>query len=424
MTDKKTESQSISLSGISKTLGPGILYAGAAIGASHLVQSTRAGANYGFALLWAIILINLFKYPFFEFGHRYFAATGSSLIEGYKKLGQGVIVTFFILMTCTGVISFAAVTIVTSGLASYFFRVNISQFYASIILLGIVLIMLYVGRYPLLDKIMKIMIVTLTVLTIVTFIVAANHGWQMKPGFTPPIIWDKVGIAFVIALMGWMPTPIEGSVYPSLWAIERRKQTNYSPRFKEALIDFHVGYIGSAVIALFFLGLGAYVMYGTGEQFSTSTIPFSGQIVSLYSRTLGAWSNPIISAIAMLTMFSTALTVIDAIPRTLEASMQQIFPSLGSGNRKLYWIWVIVLSIGALFIIGVLTSSMRKLLDFATIVAFLSAPVFAMFNFKVVTSKFMPRGFVPKRWLKVLAWLGIIFLLAFSLLFIGSKLFL
>ena len=38
--------EKLNLKGILKTLGPGILYAGAAIGASHLVQSTRAGANY------------------------------------------------------------------------------------------------------------------------------------------------------------------------------------------------------------------------------------------------------------------------------------------------------------------------------------------------------------------------------------------
>ena len=70
-----------------KTLGPGILFASTAIGVSHLVQSTRAGANYGFALLWAVILANLFKYPFFEYGSRYANATGTSIIDGYKRMG-------------------------------------------------------------------------------------------------------------------------------------------------------------------------------------------------------------------------------------------------------------------------------------------------------------------------------------------------
>ena len=39
---------------LKKTLGPGILFASTAIGVSHLVQSTRAGANYGFGLLFLL----------------------------------------------------------------------------------------------------------------------------------------------------------------------------------------------------------------------------------------------------------------------------------------------------------------------------------------------------------------------------------
>ena len=65
-------------------LGPGLLFAGAAIGVSHLVQSTRSGADFGFGLLWALLLIHLVKYPFFQYGPRYASATGESLLEGWR----------------------------------------------------------------------------------------------------------------------------------------------------------------------------------------------------------------------------------------------------------------------------------------------------------------------------------------------------
>ena len=71
-----------------KVMGPGLLYAGAAIGVSHLVQSTRAGAGFGFELVWIIIIANVLKYPFFEFAPRYTSATGENLIRGYEKIGQ------------------------------------------------------------------------------------------------------------------------------------------------------------------------------------------------------------------------------------------------------------------------------------------------------------------------------------------------
>lgn len=69
-------------------LGPGILMASAAVGGSHIVMSTQAGAMYGWQLVFIIILANLFKYPFFRFSAHYTLDTGKSLIEGYAEIGR------------------------------------------------------------------------------------------------------------------------------------------------------------------------------------------------------------------------------------------------------------------------------------------------------------------------------------------------
>ncbi|NQU88370.1 MAG: Nramp family divalent metal transporter, partial [Mariniphaga sp.] len=406
------------LKGILKTIGPGILYAGAAIGASHLVLSTRAGANYCYTLIWVIILINLFKYPFFEYSYRYTAATGKSVLEGYRKLGKWAIITFFVLSFCTGIVNFAAVIKVTSDLTAFLFHINHSSFYTSTGLLIIILLMLVIGRYALLDKVMKVMIMVLAILTVATFFFALNRGHQIEPGFLPPYLWDTAGLTFIIMLMGWMPTPIDASIWPSLWALARKKQTGYSPSFKEYEIDFHLGYIGSAVLALFFLGLGALVMYGTGKQFSDNGVVFSEQLVALYSGSIGSWSTTIIAVVVLITMFSTALTVIDGYPRSLEGSLVQLFPSLKKKSRKLYIFWAIFLSIAAVIIIGLFTKDMVALLKFATIISFLTAPVFAIINYKVVTSKLFPDEYKPKKWLILLSWAGIIFLIGFSIIFL------
>jgi len=80
-----------------KTLGPGILFASTAIGVSHLVQSTRAGAEFGFALIAFVMLASLLKYPFFEYGSRYANVTGTSIIDGYKRLGKNALVLYFLI---------------------------------------------------------------------------------------------------------------------------------------------------------------------------------------------------------------------------------------------------------------------------------------------------------------------------------------
>src|SRR6056297_2640800 len=99
-----------------KSLGPGLLWAAAAVGVSHLVQSTRAGAIYGFQLVGIILLINVFKYPFFQFGPRYASATGKSLLDGYRSLGKWALILYLLLTIGTMFTLQAAITVVTAGL--------------------------------------------------------------------------------------------------------------------------------------------------------------------------------------------------------------------------------------------------------------------------------------------------------------------
>jgi len=423
VTNEMDQKRVLTLKGVLKTLGPGILYAGAAIGASHLVMSTQAGANYSYHLIWAIILINLFKYPFFEFSYRYTSATGKSMLDGYRKLGKWAILTFFLLSIGTAIVNFAAVTKVTADLATYLFQIQLSPLATSTGLLSLILLMLFIGRYAFLDLFMKVMIGVLALFTVSAFFFALSKGTHVEPGFVPPPLWDTAAITFLIALMGWMPTPMDCSVWPSLWAIARNKQTGYAPSIREYHVDFHIGYLGSAVMALFFLGLGALVMYGTGDTFSSNGVQFSEQLVSLYTKSIGNWSHSVIAVIALFTMVSTAVTVIDGYPRSLEGSMHELFPSTKMFGNKLYIFWITILSLTTVLILVFFTRSMGSLLEFATILSFLAAPVFAIINYKVVTSKFMPDGSQPRQWLKLLSMAGIGFLVLFSLIYLNFIIF-
>ena len=153
-------------------LGPGLLFAGAAIGVSHLVQSTRAGADFGWGLVWALLLINLFKYPFFQYGPRYAQATGETLLDGYHKLGKGYLWAYFILNMGTMFTIQSAVTIVTAGLASTLFGLT-----SNIVIWGIVITLscstiLVLGKYQWLDKLIKVIMITLAISSILAVSVA------------------------------------------------------------------------------------------------------------------------------------------------------------------------------------------------------------------------------------------------------------
>lgn len=403
-----------------KALGPGLLWAGAAIGVSHLVQSTRAGASYGFALVWVLLVANLFKYTAFEFGPRYAAAMGESLLEGYQRVGKWALPTFLVLTFGTMWTLQAAVTIVTAGLASKIFGTSLSPLEWSAVILAICAGILTLGKYPLLDKLIKVIIIVLTISTIFAVMVALGHGSAARVDFIPPVVWSAAGISFIVALMGWMPSAIDISVWHSLWTIERRKETGSAPSLKDALFDFRLGYFGTAVLALGFLSLGGLIMYGTGTTFSGSGGVFAGQLINLYTSTLGEWSYLIVAIAAFTTMFSTTLTVTDAFPRVLSRSTELVFPQYfqGKQNKHLYWIWMVIAPGGGLVIIGLFLKGMTMLVDLATTISFITAPILAYINYRAVTGDWMPEGTQPGPKLRLFNLISMIFLAGFALFFI------
>ena len=98
--------------------------------------------------------------------------------------------------------------------------------------------------------------------------------------------------------------------------------------------------------------------------------------------------------------------------------MELIFKKFSKSGNRLYVFWTLALSVAAVIILGFFTKNMKSLLTFATVLSFLTAPVFAYINFRVVTSDFMPREFYPRLWLRILSWGGLVFLAGFSLFYI------
>jgi len=403
-----------------KKLGPGLLFAGAAIGVSHLVQSTRAGADFGLGLLWALLLVNLFKYPFFQFGPRYAAATGESLLEGYYKLGKGILIAYFILSIATMFTIQTAVTIVTAGLAnSLFGDVSILNFGIetissveiwTIIILLICLFILFLGKYRTLDKLIKVIIITLTISTLLAVSFAYTE-------FTLPLSIVQIfpenttEIAFLIAFMGWMPAPLDISVWHSIWAVEKKKdEGSFTP--KEALLDFNVGYIGAILLGIAFVCLGYFVMFQSGETFSNKAAIFSNQLINLYTNSLGNWAYIIIGIAGFTTMFSTTITTLDASPRAMAKSLNLL---TNKDYKNGYLLWILLLTLGTIFIFFALASEMGLLVKIATILSFITAPFYAIINYVLITSKHTPEEWRPNSKIRVLSWAGIIFLLGFSI---------
>lgn len=412
-----------------KALGPGLLWAGAAVGVSHLVQSTRAGASFGLGLVVVVLAANFFKYPAFQFGPRYAAATGTSLLEGYRRQGRWALVLYAVLTAGTMFTVQAVVTLVTAALfaallgwTSPFLGLP-APFWIAVFLLGLCAGLLLVGRYRWLDRINKAVVLVLTLTTVTaTLLALPKVPWRSIPLLPDAATFtDPRSIVFVVALVGWMPSAFDISIWHSLWTLARREETGHAPRVKDAVLDFDIGYLGTILLALCFVLLGAGVMYGSGEAFDDRAAAFAQQVIALYTRNLGAWAAPLIGLAAGTVMFSTTLTVADGFPRALSGLAARFRgperPGETTVRDRVYWAALLVLAAGSLAIIGYALrggAAFKALVDLATSLSFLTAPALAWLNHRAIHAPEVPLEHRPSPALTAWSVSGIVFSAAFA----------
>ncbi|MBZ2131598.1 divalent metal cation transporter [Streptococcus gordonii] len=396
-----------------KALGPGILMASAAVGGSHIVSSAQAGAMYGWSLLLLVILTNLFKYPFFRFGAEYTLETGKNLVEGYAEKGKVYLGIFFILNVFSALVNTAAVGILCAAIVASAFPnalgLNITQW--SLILIVIIWAMLLFGGYKFLDGLAKWIMSALTLATVLAVIVAIIEHPEYGADFVEKTPWQMTALPFIVSLMGWMPAPIEISAINSLWTAEKGKTVDIS--IKDGLFDFNVGFIGTAILAVFFVAMGALIQYPTGQEVQAAGAAYIQQFVGMYASVLGDWSRFLITFIAFLCIFGTVITVIDGYSRVNAESLRLLFKKKEISQKELN-VWITATAIIGGIIIYFFQGSVAPMLRFAMIASFLTTPFFALLNYLLVTGENKNLA----KWLKALSILGLIFLFGFAFFFI------
>jgi Mn2+/Fe2+ NRAMP family transporter len=378
----------LTMRSLRQALGPGVLLAGAAIGGSHLVASTQAGARFGLGLLGLVLLANLFKYPFLLVGSRFTAATGLSLLEGYQRQSPWYLPLFLLITFATGVANIAAVTSVAGSLATTFLPG--SPALLALGLLGVCLVLLLLGHYRSLDRLSKLVVVLLVLSTVVA---TAAILWQgpvaASPDFFAPSPWTMAALPFLVGLMGWMPCPLDLAAWSSLWIYAREEDSGQRSSRAAVEADFNLGYLATVLMAVLFLLLGAWVMHDSGTSFSPAGGAFAQQLIGLYTASLGNWATPVIAAAAFTTMASTSLTCLDGYPRSVSAGVRLLrnFAGPAVHNRRDHQLWMLLHFGLAAAVIGLWPGSMGALVQLAMVVSFVTTPLLAWMNLRVIQGR-------------------------------------
>ncbi len=450
-------------------LGPGILLAATSVGASHLVLSPRAGMLFGPTLLWLVLAAHVLKYPAFEFGPRYALATGDSLLTGYARVPgprRWALVVFALFTALQGVGVTVAVTSITAAVLVVSVG-HLSLAAWGTVVVTVSLFLLVVGRFSAMEVINKLMMATLAVVTVVAFLA--------RPA--PPAAWTHLvlptlpegAIVLAAAMVGWLPTGIDVSIWHSLWALKvrarwernspepngperngperngperngpgetvideaARRRARQRALLRGGLLDMRAGYGLSFVLALCFLVLGMWVsgvlgggmvsMWKSQGLTHAAAAPPDGANVAVaishaYGTVLGRWIIPAFLITAFFGMFSTTYVVMDGFPRALAETMRLLSPT----RRKdpafwsaPYWILLGVVWLSVVLILWLWPKPVA-LITAAALMSLAVSPLYYALNYYCVTRHVKDPALAPGRFLRVLALAGILFVLAAS----------
>ena len=330
------------------SLGPGIIMAATAIGTSHIILSPVAGARFGYALIWLVLVSHFFKYPAFEFGPRFAVATGQSLIHGFRAVPgpkDWAVWTFLVTTVLQGITLLAGMLSVTAAILVAAFGGELTPWVVGV---GLLIIVLHLtGKYPALALGSKLAMLVLAIVSIIAFIAVPPRPADLLQIFVPSV--PPGSLVLVAAILGLMPTGINVAVWHSLWAIEHLQEWKQSASDKReilrlSLFDLNAGYALSAVLAVVFVSLGANLLKPRG--LTPQGIDVALTLSKIYTEVLGEWMFPVFLLAAFAAMFSTAYSVMDGFPRTFAVILRMLFPEshfLEKKSNPAYWIFMSVI---------------------------------------------------------------------------------
>jgi len=410
----------------SRKLGPGFLFAASAVGVSHLVQSSRAGAEFGFSLAWLLLLACLVKYPAFRFAADYAAIRRDTLIDAYERQGRWVLGAMVVILPVDMFIASAAVSLVTAAIIQSVFGLDLNVVAIASGLIALCGVILILGKYRTFENITKVFVAVFIIGVVVAAGLAVPQLEWARAEVLAPLTFDRTTLLFMIAAAGWMPTAMTASLFQSLWVSAKQRSLDDPLSPGEVRLDFNLGYGFTAFLALCFVLLGTVFLFSAGVSSSDTPAGFAAQLMNFFTGTIGNWAYPIIAVAAIAVMFSTLLTLVDGCPRSYATIIRRLKQDpddseVAESTTSYSWL-VIAQVIGVVLVLFVFFRSFSAFIDFATSISFIAAPFIAFFNHRAIFSDMVPRAQRPGRGMYLASCLSIAAMAAVACAYIAFSL--
>jgi manganese transport protein len=199
------------------SIGPGLFLVGYNIGTGSVTTMASAGAAYGMTLTWTVLLSCIFTYILFIVFSRYTLATGESALYSFRKHFGNIPAGFIlvIILFSEMVSSIGLMAVICQCVQEWSRPLTASHegfntiIVAAIFAVG-ALILLFMGRYTFVEKILTFFVVLMGLSFILTnFMVIPDTGTVIR-GLIPSIPKETNAAVLIAGMIG---TTMGGVIY-------------------------------------------------------------------------------------------------------------------------------------------------------------------------------------------------------------------
>lgn len=361
-----------------KKFGPALLIAAAFIGPGTVTTASIAGGKYGYALVWALLFSVIATFVLQEMASRLGIVTGKGLAEAIREQFTGIsrVLTIVLVTGAIGIGNAAYQSGNLTGAALGLTNVVGASIEVWVLIIGtLAAILLFIGRYQLIEKALIALVMLMSLVFIMTFIMAKPDLGQMFSGLFSLDI-PTGSILTVIALVGTTVVPYNLFLHASIVASQRQVDEPLSTALRDNRIDAGLSIGLGGLVTLAILSCAATAFFATQTQINASNI--ATQLEPL----LGGYANTFFA----IGLFSAGLTSSITAPL---AAAYAVTGALGWSSslqdKRFKMVWLTVIIVGVAF--ASLGIKPLAAILFAQAANGLSLPIIALFLIWTMNNK-------------------------------------
>ena len=311
-------------------MGPGIVVALSWLGTGDLINSSVSGANYGYALLWALAIATLARFFVVSALSKYQLCNSQgdqTILDGFERVWRGFPMLLGIFAVLLGFV-YHAFLFLAAGTSLYYLFGQVGGdygiFFFSIAVLAMVI---FLASRPKEYRGLEVVAEIAMAFLVITFAVALfGSGFDLlaflRGLFTfaiPPQQGAFGALVIVISIIG----AVGGSVANLLYPYFIRDKGWHGPRYRRLQVfDLLFGIVTLIVLNFMVWIVAAELLRGRGD-----TISAPEDLARMMELAIGSIGPPLMWIAIFFTVFDNISTQLYAFPRMMIEAIHKRYPA-------------------------------------------------------------------------------------------------